>query len=158
MWLHWKKKKNPPTPTYPEGRQDDPRHLLLDRLLEDVGEGRHHIVAAELLAQLWAEGQQPHTEDHLVLKLEATFVAQNGCDAGRKREEEHIRMWEIRPDSRLEWNRAGVQITVMLKITMSLNQQLHCTKCSWLKSTEQTANLETQEIQNFATYTYSQNI
>ena len=43
-------------PTYPESGQNDARHLLLDRLLEDVGEGGHHVVAAKLLAKLRAEG------------------------------------------------------------------------------------------------------
>lgn len=71
--------------TYPEGGQNDSSDLLLDRLLQDVGERRHHVVASQLLAELRAEGQQPHTEDHLVLQLEAALVAQHCCDAKTER-------------------------------------------------------------------------
>ena len=42
---------------YPEGGEDDPGDLLLDRLLQDVGQGWHHVVAPELLTELGAEGQ-----------------------------------------------------------------------------------------------------
>lgn len=73
-------------PTYPEGGQNDSSDLLLDRLLQDVGERRHHVVASQLLAELRAEGQQPHTEDHLVLQLEAALVAQHCCDAKTERQ------------------------------------------------------------------------
>lgn len=73
-------------PTYPEGGQNDSSDLLLDRLLQNVGECRHHVVASQLLAELRAEGQQPHTEDHLVLQLEAALVAQHCCDAKTERQ------------------------------------------------------------------------
>lgn len=65
--------------TYPEGSQNDSSDLLLDRLLEDVGQGWNYIVASQLLTELRTEGQEPHTEDHLVLELEATLVAQHCC-------------------------------------------------------------------------------
>lgn len=68
-------------PTYPEGSQNDSSDLLLDRLLQDVGERRHHVVAPQLLTELRTEGQQPHAEDHLVLQLKATLVAQYCGDA-----------------------------------------------------------------------------
>lgn len=68
-------------PTYPEGSQNDSSDLLLDRLLQDVGERRHHVVAPQLLTELRTEGQQPHAEDHLVLQLKATLVAQDCGDA-----------------------------------------------------------------------------
>lgn len=71
--------------TYPVGCQDDSSDLLFDRLLEDVRQRRHHVVASQLLAELRAEGQQPNTEDHLVLELEATLVAQHCCDAAMKK-------------------------------------------------------------------------
>ena len=77
-------------PPYPEGGEDDPGDLLLDRLLQDVGERWHHVVAPQLLAELGAEGQQPHAEDHLVLQLEATLVAQHGRDADGTRTHTHI--------------------------------------------------------------------
>lgn len=67
--------------TYPEGSQNDSSDLLLDRLLEDVRQGWHDVVAPQLLTELRTEGQQPHTEDHLVLELEATLVAQHRGDA-----------------------------------------------------------------------------
>lgn len=70
-------------PTYPEGGQNDSSDLLLDGLLQDVGERRHHVVAPQLLAELWTEGQQPHAEDHLVLQLKATLVAQDCSDADK---------------------------------------------------------------------------
>lgn len=66
---------------YPEGSQNDSRDLLLDRLLQDVGQRWHYVVAPQLLTELRTEGQQPNTEDHLVLELEATLVAQHRCDA-----------------------------------------------------------------------------
>lgn len=66
---------------YPEGSQNDSSDLLLDRLLQDVGQCRHHVVASQLLTELRTEGQQPNAEDHLVLELEATLVAQHCCDA-----------------------------------------------------------------------------
>lgn len=68
-------------PTYPEGSQNDSSDLLLDRLLQDVRERRHHVVAPQLLTELRAEGQQPNAEDHLVLQLKATLVAQDRRDA-----------------------------------------------------------------------------
>lgn len=67
--------------TYPEGSQNDSSDLLLDRLLEDVGQRRHYVVASQLLAELRTEGQEPNAEDHLVLELEAALVAQHRCDA-----------------------------------------------------------------------------
>lgn len=67
--------------TNPEGSQNDSSDLLLDRLLEDIGQGWDYIVASQLLTELRAEGQEPYTEDHLVLELEATLVAQHCCDA-----------------------------------------------------------------------------
>lgn len=81
-------------PTYPEGGQNDSSDLLLDRLLQDVGERRHHVVASQLLAELRAEGQQPHTEDHLVLQLEAALVAQHCCDAKTERQIIREKKWE----------------------------------------------------------------
>lgn len=72
--------------THPEGSQDDSGDLLFDGLLEDVGQRRHHVVASQLLAELRTEGQQPNTEDHLVLELEAAFVAQHRCDATAEKE------------------------------------------------------------------------
>lgn len=73
--------------TYPEGGENDPGDLLLDRFLEDVGERGHHVVAPQLLAQLRAKGQEPHAEDHLVLELEAALVAQHGRYAGERESE-----------------------------------------------------------------------
>lgn len=67
--------------TNPEGSQNDSGDLLLDRLLEDVGQGRHYVVTSQLFTELRTEGQEPNTEDHLVLELEATLVAQHCCDA-----------------------------------------------------------------------------
>lgn len=67
--------------TYPEGSQNDSSDLFLDRLLKDVRQGWHYIVASQLLTELRTEGQEPNTEDHLVLELEATLVAQHRCDA-----------------------------------------------------------------------------
>lgn len=67
--------------TYPEGSEDDASDLFLDRLLEDVRQGWHYVVASQLLTELRTEGQEPNTEDHLVLELEATLVAQNCRDA-----------------------------------------------------------------------------
>ncbi len=67
--------------TYPEGSKNDSSDLLLDRLLEDVGQRWHYVVASQLLTELRTEGQEPNTEDHLVLELEATLVAQHRCDA-----------------------------------------------------------------------------
>lgn len=92
-------------PTYPEGGQNDSSDLLLDRLLQDVGEGRHHVIASQLLAELRAEGKQPHTEDHLVLQLEATLVAQHCCDA--KTERETIREKNRKPGKNMTKKRAG---------------------------------------------------
>lgn len=80
------KGKSDPFPTDPEGGQDDASDLLLDGLLQDVGQRRDHVVASQLLAELRAEGQQPDAEDHLVLELEATLVAQNCCDATERKE------------------------------------------------------------------------
>lgn len=67
--------------TYPEGSQNDSSDFLLDRLLEDVRQRWHYVVASQLLTELRTEGQQPNTEDHLVLELEATLVAQHCCNA-----------------------------------------------------------------------------
>lgn len=72
--------------TYPEGSQNDSSDLLLDRLLEDVRQSRHYVVASQLLAELRTEGQEPNTEDHLVLELEATLVAQDRGYTKIKRE------------------------------------------------------------------------
>lgn len=69
--------------TYPEGSQNDSSDLLLDGLLQDVRQSWNYIVASQLLTELRTEGQEPNAEDHLVLKLEATLVAQHGCDAGK---------------------------------------------------------------------------
>lgn len=71
--------------TYPESSQNDSGDFLLDRLLEDVGQRRHYVVTSQLFAELRTEGQQPNTEDHLVLELEATLVAQDCCDASIER-------------------------------------------------------------------------
>lgn len=68
---------------YPESSENDPGDLLFDGLLQNVGQGGHHVVAAQLLTQLRAEGQKPHAEDHLVLQLEATLVTQHCRDARR---------------------------------------------------------------------------
>lgn len=76
--------------TYPEGGQNDAGDLLLDRLLQDVGQGRDHVVTSQLLTELRTEGQEPNTEDHLVLELEATLVAQHRCDADIKRKYTNI--------------------------------------------------------------------
>lgn len=67
--------------TYPEGSQNDSSDLLLDRLLKDVGQGWHYVVASQLLTELRTEGQEPNAEDHLVLELEATLVAKHCGDA-----------------------------------------------------------------------------
>ena len=75
--------------TYPEGSQNDSSDLLLDRLLQDVGQRWHYVVASQLLAELRTEGQEPHTEDHLVLELEATLVAQHRCDALTERKKQN---------------------------------------------------------------------
>lgn len=71
--------------TYPEGGQNDSGDLLFDRLLQDVGQRRHHVVTSQLLAELRTEGQEPDAEDHLVLELEAALVAQHGRDALNRR-------------------------------------------------------------------------
>lgn len=71
--------------TYPEGSQNDSSDLLLDRLLEDVRQCRHYVVASQILTELRTEGQEPNTEDHLVLELEATLVAQHCRDALMKK-------------------------------------------------------------------------
>lgn len=68
---------------YPESSEDDTGDLFFDRLLQNVRKGWHHVVAAQLLTQLRAEGQKPYAEDHLVLQLEATLVTQHCCDATR---------------------------------------------------------------------------
>lgn len=68
---------------YPESGEDDAGDLLFDRLLQNVGESRNYVVAAQLLAQLRAEGQQPYAENHLVLQLEAALVTQYCRDARR---------------------------------------------------------------------------
>lgn len=68
---------------YPKSSEDDAGDLLFDRLLQNVGEGGHHVVAAQLLTQLRAESQKPYAEDHLVLQLEATLVTQHCRDARR---------------------------------------------------------------------------
>lgn len=73
-WSRW---------AYPESSEDDAGDLFFDRLLQNVGEGGHHVVAAQLLTQLRAEGQKPDAEDHLVLQLEATLVTQHCCNARR---------------------------------------------------------------------------
>ncbi|TNN78793.1 hypothetical protein EYF80_010963 [Liparis tanakae] len=39
--------------------------LLKGRLLEDVRQGWHYVVASQLLTELRTEGQEPNTEDHL---------------------------------------------------------------------------------------------
>ncbi len=69
--------------TYLESSQDYASDLLFDRLLEDVGECRYHVIAPQLFAELRAKCQEPHTEDHLILQLEATLIAQHCCDAER---------------------------------------------------------------------------
>lgn len=71
--------------TYPEGGQNDSSDLLLDRLLEDVGQSWNDVVASQLLTELRTEGQEPHAEDHLVLQLEAALVAQHRCYTRTKR-------------------------------------------------------------------------
>lgn len=70
--------------TYPESSQDYAGDLLFDGLLEDVGERRYHVVASQLFAELRAEGQEPDAEDHLILQLEATLIAQHCRDAAKE--------------------------------------------------------------------------
>lgn len=69
--------------TYPESSEDYASDLLFDRLLKDVGKRRYHVVAPQLFAELRAECQEPHAEDHLILQLEATLIAQHRRDAER---------------------------------------------------------------------------
>lgn len=90
--------------TYPQGSQDDASDLLLDRLLEDVGQCWHHVVAPQLLTELGAEGQQPNTEDHLVLELEAALVAQHSGDAENKTK---------KPSQRVGGGEANIHISLL---------------------------------------------
>ena len=98
--------------TYPEGSQDDSGDLLLDRLLEDVGQGWHHVVASQLLTELRTEGQEPNTEDHLVLELEATLVAQHRCDA--ETEEEKI-IWIKQKKGKVLWRTSSSTTCVLIE-------------------------------------------
>lgn len=52
-----------------EHGQNDARHLLLGRIVEDVGNDRDHIEFVHLLGQQRIEGQHPQAEDQLVLDL-----------------------------------------------------------------------------------------
>jgi len=80
---HTPHRTHSPQNAYAECCEDDPRHLLFDRLLQDVGQDRDDVVAPQVFTHLWAKSQEPHRKDHLILELKATLVTQNAHDAER---------------------------------------------------------------------------
>lgn len=60
--------------------KDDSSYFLFDRFLKNIRQDWNNIVSTQIFTHLRTECQQPHTENHLILKLKATFITQDSHD------------------------------------------------------------------------------